>query len=399
MKGEGPRRDIVVVGGSLAGLTAAHELRRLGYSGRLTVVGDEHSAYQRPPLSKELLMNGDEEFSSIAIPSGTFDHRTGLKAVGLDVSRRIVRLEDGATLSFDGLVIATGERSRRLSTSHGHITLRTTDDAVALRTRLRERQSMIVFGGGYLGTEIASTAAAIGAEVSVLTLTGALDPQLGPELSALITTAARTVGVRVLRSTRGAEIVSSENDRCSVRLEDGSVVSGQFAVSAVGSEPNVEWLAGSGLRLAEDGGIIVDARGRATQDVVAAGDVAAFPSLGGGHARTPYFTSAVEQARVAAASLMGVDTAERVPVPYFWTSAFGLHIKIAGALPPAGVIEELDGSLLEGAALVRWVQDGCVTTAAAVNHRATPVKLRRMIGLEVGGVGADLVAAEPAATP
>jgi NADPH-dependent 2,4-dienoyl-CoA reductase/sulfur reductase-like enzyme len=375
--------DIVVVGASLAGMTAAHELRRLGYTGRLTVVGDEAEAYQRPPLSKELLLDENgEEFSSILIPSGDFDHRTGLKAVGLDTSRRIVRLEDGSTVPFDGLVIATGESAKRLETDHDHLTLRTTADVLALRARLQARQSMIVVGGGFLGTEIASIASALGVEVSVLSLTGALDTQLGPELSAVITDAAKAQGVSVLTSSRASEVVARDDGRCTVRLNDGSAASADFAVVAIGSHPNVGWLTGSGLALAADGGVVVDARGRAAEGIVAAGDVAAFPTPGGAHARTPYFTSAVEQARVAAATLLGVDAPAYVPTPYFWTSAFGMYIKIAGAIPPAGVLEEAEGSLVEGSALLRWVDRGRVTTAASVNYKATPVKLRRMIGQE-----------------
>jgi NADPH-dependent 2,4-dienoyl-CoA reductase/sulfur reductase-like enzyme len=379
--GVAPRSNIVVVGASLAGLTAAHELRRLGYAGELTVVGDEDSAYQRPPLSKELLLgeNGDD-FSSIAIPSGAFDHRTGQRATGLDTDRRLIQLQDGTTLPFDGLVIATGERAKRLEVDHAHLTLRTTADALAIRAGLRSCRSLVVVGGGFLGTEIASIASGLGIEVSVLTLSGVLDSQLGPELSALVTDAAKAQGVSVLTSSRRNEISAWGDQGCTVRLEDGTALTAELAVAAIGSEPNVDWLAGSGLALAADGGVIVDARGRAADGIVAAGDVAAFPSAAGAHARTPYFTSAVEQARVAAAALLGIEAPEYVPTPYFWTSAFGLHIKVAGALPPLGVLEETDGSLAQGAAMLRWVHEGRVTTAAAVNSRATPVKLRRMIG-------------------
>jgi NADPH-dependent 2,4-dienoyl-CoA reductase/sulfur reductase-like enzyme len=382
--------DIVVVGASLAGMTAAHELRRLGYTGRLTVIGDEDAAYQRPPLSKELLLGGNgDDFSSIAIPSGEFDHLPGRTAVGLDRYRREVRLHDGSIVPFDGLVIATGERPRRLQTDYRHLTLRTTADALELRGRLQTGQSMIVFGGGFLGTEIASIGAGAGAEVTVMTLTGMLDPQLGPQLSALVTDRATERGVSVLRSSRHSEITAGVAEGCAVRAEDGTTVRADFAVAAIGSQPNVEWLAESGLALAKDGGVAVDARGRVDEGIVAAGDVAAFPCGPGLHARTPYFTSAVEQARVASAALLGVESPEYVPTPYFWTSAFGLSIKIAGEMPPVGDAEESEGSLAAGATMLRWVRNGRVTTAAAVNWKATPVKLRRMIGQP-----ADLTASE-----
>ena len=161
---------VVVVGNGIAGLTAADSLRASGFDGELTVVGDEpYAAYSRPALSKALLRDGDD-MSSHELPPATHGAKEvlGTRASGLDTERRLVSLDDGTVLPYERLVIASGSRSRRLSELPGELTLRGLDDALALRSRLGARPSVVVIGGGPLGMEIASGCLTAGCRVTLV---------------------------------------------------------------------------------------------------------------------------------------------------------------------------------------------------------------------------------------
>lgn len=345
-----PQR-IVIVGNGIAGLTAADTLRAEGYDGDLTLVGDEpHPAYSRPALSKALLRDAADLTSHELPPAGHgATELLGVRVTGVDPERRLVALAGGDHLPYDGLVVATGCRPRRLDLAGG-LTLRTLDDALVLRERIASRPSVLVVGGGPLGMEIASGCLAVGCEVTLTNLGPPLVDQLGPYLSGVATTAARDQGLRILP----ADAPRPDTD---------------LTVVAVGDVPNVEWLASSGLLTGA--GLIVDSRGRVRPDVVAAGDVAAYPSPLGPR-RTPLWTSAIEQSKVAAAALLHGDRAvPYLPRPYFWTEQFGLSIRVAGQAPVAGEPTEVDG---EGdSLLLRWPG-----VAAAVNYRIPVPRLRRL---------------------
>ncbi|WP_245857991.1 NAD(P)/FAD-dependent oxidoreductase [Mumia flava] len=360
-----PRR-VVVVGHGIAGLTAADTLRAEGFDGELTIVGDEpRPAYSRPALSKALLRDIDDLASHTLPPS---DHGAvellGVRATALDVGRRRVVLDDGETLPYDGLVVASGCRPRRLGaeaatgtgpgTGAGRrddaLALRNLDDALALRERIASRPSVLVIGGGPLGMEIASGCLDAGCDTTLMSLGPPLLDQLGRWLSDLLVDAARARGLRILPA-------------------DAPRPPADLVVTAVGDVPNDAWLGSSGLL--GGGRLVVDSRGRVRQDVVAAGDVAAFPSTDGPR-RTPLWTSAIEQARVAAAALLRGDDA--VPYrarPYFWTEQFGLSVKAAGVMPAAGDPVVVDGT--GDACLVQWPG-----AAAAVNYRIPVPRLRRL---------------------
>ncbi|CAI9410557.1 NAD(P)/FAD-dependent oxidoreductase [Nocardioides sp. T2.26MG-1] len=335
-------RRVVVVGNGIAGLTAADTLRAEGYDGELVLVGDEpHPAYSRPALSKALLRDADDLTSHVLPPAGHgASELLGVRAVGLDADRRLVELDDGERLPYDGLVIASGCRPRRLGIA-GERTLRSLDDALALRALVATRPSVLVVGGGPLGMEVASSCLAAGCAVTLTNLGPPLVDQLGPHLSTFVVDAALARGLRILPA-------------------DAPRPPADVVITAVGDVSNTEWL---GL----DGAVPVDARGRWRPGIVAAGDVAAFPS-----GRTPLWTSAIEQSRVAAAALLHGDAAPAyVPRPYFWTEQFGLSIKAAGSLPAHGEPTVVDG---EGdAVLLQWPG-----AAVAVNYRIPVPRLRRL---------------------
>jgi 3-phenylpropionate/trans-cinnamate dioxygenase ferredoxin reductase component len=369
-------RRIVVVGNGVAGLTAADSLRATGFDGELTIVGAEaRPAYSRPALSKALLRS-DADLTAHRLP--TPDHGAtellGVAAAGLDPERRVLTLDDGSELSYDGLVIASGSRARRLGPGTDELVLRTLDEALALRARILTRPDLVVVGGGPLGMEVASGALEAGCRVTLITNAQPMERHLGPFLGTTITRAAVARGLTLI-VTSDARVVE-RGGRSVVALPGGSIVEGELLFTAVGDIPNTEWLAGSGLP--SSGGLAVDSRGRVRQEIVAAGDVAAFPTASG-HARSPIWNSAISQARVAAGALLQGDAAPELRAQsYFWTEQFDLNLRVAGRTPLAGEPEFVDGDDPAGPALLRWRHEDGSATAVSVNYRIPIPRLRRL---------------------
>jgi NADPH-dependent 2,4-dienoyl-CoA reductase/sulfur reductase-like enzyme len=330
---------VAVVGASLAGLSAARSLRKQGYDGRLVVIGDElHRPYDRPPLSKEFL-SGVLGESDLALETDGEDLRAewllGTRAVGLDARERTVRLADGGSVRADGIVIATGAAARQLPGSEGlagvHV-LRTLDDARALRDELAGGGRLVVIGGGFIGAEVASTASALGLDVTVVEaaptpLAGPLGEEMGRIVSALHT----DHGVRLLCGV-GVKGLSGETRVDAVLLEDGRTIHADIVVVGVGARPCVEWLEGSGIAL--DNGVTCGADGRTSlAGVVAVGDCASwYDPRAGHHRRVEHWTGAQERPAAAVATLLAGGAVEPgVPrPPYFWSDQYGVKIQFAG---------------------------------------------------------------------
>jgi NADPH-dependent 2,4-dienoyl-CoA reductase/sulfur reductase-like enzyme len=369
-------KRVVVAGNGIAGLTAAHTLREAGFDGELTVVGDEvHPAYSRPALSKALLLDGDD-LSSHALPPASHggSELLGVRATGLDLDRRLVTLDDGTTLPYDGVVLATGSRARRLSELPDETTLRGLDDALALRRRLAHRPSVLVVGGGPLGMEMASGCLAAGCRVTLVSQGEPLTAQLGPHLARVLTTAARERGLTVVET--GLARVEGGAGDARVALDDGTVLRAEVLLTAVGDVPNSEWLAGTGLVV--NGAVPVDRRGLAAPGVAAVGDLAAFPTPQGVR-RVPLWSSAIDQAKAAARALVhGADAPPLTFRPYFWTEQFGRTLKAVGQLPAVGEPVYADGEPGGGPALMTWRQEDGDGTAVALDYRIPVPRLRRM---------------------
>jgi 3-phenylpropionate/trans-cinnamate dioxygenase ferredoxin reductase component len=367
-------RDIVVVGSGIAGLTACDTLRAEGFDGRITVIGDEPVApYSRPALSKAMLRDEDD-LTSHLLPEATHGaiERRGTAAVGVDVDRQRVRLADGDEVPYDALVISTGTRARRLGLgSSDEYTVRTLADALALRARLASRPSVVVVGGGPLGMEIASGAIGAGCATTLVAKGVPLAAHLGALLAARFHDAALAQGLKIV-TTDSAEIVMRDGTSV-VALGDGTIIEAQVIVSAIGDAPNVEWLALSGLLTGDE--LVVDRRGLVRPNIAAAGDVAAFPHAGR-VARVPLWTSAIDQAKVAAAALLRLDAPELTFQQYFWTEAFGISLKAIGPTPVVGEAEIVEGTGEQG--VLRWRQSDGTATAVALDYRVPIPKLRRV---------------------
>ncbi|MFD7051310.1 NAD(P)/FAD-dependent oxidoreductase [Streptomyces mirabilis] len=332
-------RTVAVVGASLAGLSAARSLRTQGYDGRLVVIGDElHRPYDRPPLSKEFLAGTLGE-ADLSLETDDEDLRAewllGARAAGLDRTERAVRLADGREVRADGIVIATGAVARTLPGSEGLAgvhTLRTLDDARALRDELAGGGRLVVIGGGFIGAEVASTAYALGLDVTVVEaaptpLAGPLGATMGDVVSALHV----DHGVRLLCGV-GVKGLSGERRVDAVLLEDGRSIPGDIVVVGVGARPCVEWLEGSGVEL--DNGVKCGADGRTSlAGVVAVGDCANwYDPRAGAHRRVEHWTGARERPDAAIATLLAGGAVEPgVPrPPYFWSDQYGVKIQFAG---------------------------------------------------------------------
>ncbi|KPI19320.1 Ferredoxin--NAD(+) reductase [Actinobacteria bacterium OK006] len=328
-----------MVGASLAGLSAARSLRKQGYDGRLVVIGDElHRPYDRPPLSKEFLAGTLGE-ADLSLETDDEDLRAewllGARAAGLDRAERAVRLADGREVRADGIVIATGAVARTLPGSEGLAgvhTLRTLDDARALRDELARGGRLVVIGGGFIGAEVASTAYALGLDVTVVEaaptpLAGPLGARMGDIVSALHV----DHGVRLLCGV-GVKGLSGERRVDAVLLEDGRSIPGDIVVVGVGARPCVEWLEGSGVEL--DNGVKCGADGRTSlAGVVAVGDCANwYDPRAGAHRRVEHWTGARERPDAAIATLLAGGAVEPgVPrPPYFWSDQYGVKIQFAG---------------------------------------------------------------------
>ncbi len=328
-----------MVGASLAGLSAARSLRKQGYDGRLVVVGDElHRPYDRPPLSKEFLAGTLGE-ADLALEVDDEDLGAewllGTRAVGLDHTGRAVRLADGREVRADGFVLATGAAARTLPGSEGLAgvhTLRTLDDARALRDELARGGRLVVIGGGFIGAEVASTAYALGLDVTVVEAAPTpLAGPLGATMGALVSALHADHGVRLVCGA-GVKGLSGETRVTAVLLEDGRSIPADIVVVGVGARPCVEWLEGSGIAL--DNGVKCGADGRTSlAGVVAVGDCANwYDPRAGLHRRVEHWTGARERPDAAVAALLAQGAVEPgVPrPPYFWSDQYGVKIQFVG---------------------------------------------------------------------
>ncbi|WP_430791849.1 NAD(P)/FAD-dependent oxidoreductase [Actinoplanes sp. G11-F43] len=355
-------RRIVVVGASAAGLAAAETLRREGYAGSLTLIGDEsHPPYDRPPLSKQIL-SGEWEPARIALRTAEqlagLELRLGVPAVGLDLSTRTVALGDGGEVPFDGLIVATGVSPRTLPGPAGHF-IRTVDQALELRKRLQPGTAVIIIGAGFLGAECAAVAIGLGCAVTVLEPAPVpLAHAVGEPIGRMLADVHRAHGVDLRTGVAVDALVPG-----GVRLADGTVHAADEVLVAIGSEPNTSWLAGSGLTV--DDGVLCDEYCAAAPGVWAAGDVARwYNPLFGVPMRIEHRTNAAEQGMAAARNLLGAGK-PFATVPYFWSDQYDLKIHAYGYLRGHDSMEIVEGSPGEHRVLAVYRKGGRLVGALA----------------------------------
>ncbi|MEV0912088.1 NAD(P)/FAD-dependent oxidoreductase [Streptomyces hokutonensis] len=383
-------RTVAVVGASLAGLSAARSLRKQGYDGRLVVIGDEpHRPYDRPPLSKEFLAGTVGEADLLLEADGE-DLRAewllGARAVALQVdgAERVLLLDDGREVRADGVVLATGAVARNLPGTDGLAgvhTLRTLDDARALRDELALGGRLVVIGGGFIGAEVASTAYALGLDVTVIEAAPTpLAGPLGETMGGIVSALHEAHGVRLLCGA-GVKGLSGEDRVDAVLLEDGRTVPADIVVVGVGARPCVEWLEGSGVEL--DNGVKCGPDGRTgVAGVVAVGDCASwYDPRAGFHRRVEHWTGARERPDAAVAALLSWGAAEPgVPrPPYFWSDQYGVKIQFAGHAAGADSVTVEEGATGDRSFLAVYRCAGQPVAVLAMNQPRLFMRWRKQL--------------------
>lgn len=351
---------ILVIGAGIGGLRTIEALRDAGYTGRITLVGEEsHLPYDRPPLSKQVLAGEWEPVRTSLVSADVLERlgvetRLGLRAIRLH--GRQTMLADGSTIDADAIVISTGLKARRIpgQTARFH-TMRTLDDALALRRNLTDSRSLLVVGSGFIGTEIASTAIKLGVKVTIVeSLSLPFERTLGVEIGGIFARLLTEGGVDLRCGATVAEFVEAESG-VRVNLTDGTELRADVGVVGIGGTPDLGWLADSELTI--ENGVRCDSNGRAlgAEHVWAVGDVASWhgPDLGQ-FTRSEHWNSTIDQAKVVAHGILG-GPALTASESYFWSDQFGLKIQVLGHVGRSESVAELHGAGLSGGLIKKTV--------------------------------------------
>lgn len=376
---------VVIVGSGLAGVRAAQTLRAEGFDGRLHLVGDEpHHPYDRPSLSKEVLAGTFESPPALVEQDWLKDQAIELVAgdavTSIDGDTCRLQFASGARLRADRILLATGARARRLSlhgsTLPGIHTLRSLNDARQLQHELRPGRSLVVVGGGLIGCEVASTARAVGVDVTVIEVASELMQRvMDPVTARWCRLALEREGVNVLLNA-GVSGFEGAHQVSAVVCSDGRRVAADVVLVSIGAEPSTELGVMAGLRC--DRGILVDATGASDHPAIfAAGDAASWPLAGGGRRSFETYLNAQAQANVAAQAILG-KSVPSPQMPLSWTRLASHHVQMAGDLAGPGQTV-LRGDLAADAFLVFRVLDGRVAGCVSANTPKDFAVARRLV--------------------
>jgi 3-phenylpropionate/trans-cinnamate dioxygenase ferredoxin reductase subunit len=371
-------QDVVIVGGGLAGAKTAEALRERGFDGRVTIVGAElHRPYERPPLSKGLLL-GKEQRESVFVhdedwyAQNNVELRLGTTALAVDRTAHEVQIDDGTAVPYDRLVLATGSSPRRLpipgADAQGVHVLRTLDDSETLTGLFGTAQRLLVIGAGWIGLEVTAAARTAGLSVVIVeSMSLPLLRVLGPEAAAVFAGLHADHGVELHFDASIEEITTSGGVASGVRLADGTLIDADAVLLGVGAAPNTHLAEAAGLKV--DDGVLTDASLR-TDDphILAVGDIARaeHPVLGR-RIRVEHWANALNQPAVAAAALLG-ENAVYDRLPYFFTDQYDLGMEYVGYAEPG----DYDAVVFRGDTAARefvafWLKDSRVLAGMNVN--------------------------------
>ena len=381
---------LVIIGAGPAGFRAAEVLRQQAPDAEITLVGDEaHPPYQRPPLSKAYLTDGLAPPTLLLQPETFYGEqrialRLSMRATAIDRGAKQVELADGARLPYDKLLIATGCRARRLS-AFDHLPihyLRSLNDAERIRGEMGPGRSLVLIGGGFIGLEIAASAAKLGASVTVLELAPRLMVRaMPPVVSDFARALHERHGVRLELGIK-IEVIEATGGTMVVRTEQGEHAADILA-AGVGAIPNTELASAAGLTV-EDG-IRVDAQGRTSDpDIYAAGDVTRHDNpLLGRAIRIESWQVALNQAAVVARAMLGAPE-PYAELPWMWTDQYDCNIQVLGLpAPDADLI--LRGDVAGGKfTALELASSGRIAAAITVNNGRDMSALRRLAGAKTG---------------
>ena len=385
---------VVIVGSSLAGLRAAETLRLEKYEGRIIIVGAENrEPYDRPPLSKKVLA-GEWEAERISLRKPedlaklNVDWKLGSAAAALDTKNRIITLVSGETISFDGLIIATGSGVRKLPNQpdwKGVHVVRTLDDSLNLRADLNPGARLVVIGAGFIGLEVAATAKARGCEVTVLE--GAPAPMmrgLGAEMGQAAALVHADNGVQLRCDVKVVGLVEGSPGAVGgVALDGGEIVPADVVVVGIGVVPATQWLENTELELRD--GVVCDTTLNAgVPGMYAAGDICRWlNNLYDQEMRVEHWTTASEQGAAAASNLLAVSRGEQpkpyAAVPFFWSDQFTARIQFLGRANGDEIAHVVVGSPEERSFVALYEKDGYLKAALGVSRPKQLMPFRKLL--------------------
>jgi NADPH-dependent 2,4-dienoyl-CoA reductase/sulfur reductase-like enzyme len=379
--------DLVVVGASLAGLRAVEAARKAGHRGRITLIGEEpHLPYNRPPLSKGFLGAGELpdvpwHRGTAAIDALDVDLRLGQRASELDTAERRVAVGE-EWIPYQALIIATGAAARELPGTEGMAgvhTLRTVEDARAIRDALDRGARTVVVGAGFVGSEVAAAARRRGLPVTLVeAMAVPLAQAIGGEMGAAVSRLHEENGTE-LRCGVTVTGVSGPGKVERVHLSDGTVLDADLVVVGIGTVPGTGWLKSSTVDI--ENGVVCDATLNAgVPGVYAAGDVARWHSpLFGRSLRVEHWTTAGEQGALAARNALDPDSAlSYESVPYFWSDCYDSKIQFTG-VPDADEIRVVSGDLDSTKFTALYAKEGRLVGALTMNNPAHSAKSQALI--------------------
>ena len=385
-------RCFVIVGGGQAGGRAAEALRAAGFAGRIVLLAEEaHRPYERPPLSKGLLTGeagGEAGGEAVFLRPDAYyaeqgiEVRAGCRVEAIDRAARRVVLADGTPLAYDGLLLATGSRLRRLPLPGADLAgvhyLRGLDDSRALRAALTQARRLVVVGGGYIGLEVAAAARTCGVAVTVLEAAdGLLRRQVAAPLGDWFAQLHAAHGVDIVTGARVAAFEGGDRVTA-VACEDGTAYSADAVVVGVGVVPDTELAEAAGLDVND--GIVVDACGRTADPAIfAAGDVTRHPNdILGRSLRLESWQNAELQAAAAARTMAGTPT-PYAQVPWFWTDQYDVNFQMIGLPDNADQWVWRGDPARDSAFSLFYLAGGRVVGANAVNKGKDIAPARKMI--------------------
>lgn len=384
---------IVIIGGGRAGDECARALRQGGFTGAVTIVcGEASLPYQRPPLSKQCLLSPmDEDILQLRPASAYALHDIhlvrGVCAREIDVLERHVILQDGCTLDYDHLVLATGSKARTLpvpgSNLGGLHVLHDLPHVHALQSDLREARQLLILGAGFVGLEVAFAARKLGVEVTVVEARSRVLARAVSEASAgHLARSLQAQGVQFVFDRAIVSFTGTHGRVARARLDDGIELDADTVLVGIGAVANDDLARGAGL--AVDHGVVVDEYLR-TRDarISAIGDCARFPLGGGrGTACLESVQNAVDQAKYVAGRLLGMITTPYEAVPWFWSDQGPNRLQMVG-LGPGSTAEIVCGDLAQGSFSVLCFAEGRLCCVESVNRPADHMAARRLLAARV----------------
>jgi NADPH-dependent 2,4-dienoyl-CoA reductase/sulfur reductase-like enzyme len=387
---------VIIVGASMGGLRAAEALRRFGYAGAITVIGDEpHAPYNRPPLSKEVLA-AEVSHEAVAFPqrdsTADVNWLLGTRVDSADLEHGTVTDSNGETHPYSTLIVATGLRPRRLQVTNSELSgrhaVRTLDDAIALRSDLNPGAKVVVLGAGFIGCEVAATARKLGCEVTVVA--PGVHPMIRPlgiELARELERRHEAMGVEFRMKTAVTDLVGTTRVE-GVVLDTGETLACDVLVEAIGSHPNTEWLEGNDLDLSD--GVLADndlravkADGASWSNVFVIGDVARFanPLFDDVARRVEHWNIPTDTAKRVAQVFNRVADGPFAPIPSFWSDQYEMHILAYGLLALADEVKLIAGEI-EGECVFGYYRAGKMVGVCGIGMRTTVMSYRKEFELK-----------------